>query len=55
MTICEKTKTINNKIEQNRAQYYLDRKTAKISALSLGNISKFEFLIGKDVLPKKIC
>ena len=53
MTICEKTKTTNNKIEQNRAQYYLDRKTAKISALSLGNISKFEFLIGKDVLPKK--
>ena len=55
MTISEKTKTINKKIEQNKAQYYLDRKTAKISALSSENISKFEFLIGKDVLPKKIC
>ena len=55
MTISEKTKTINNKIEQNKAQYYLDRKTAKISVLSSENISKFEFLIGKDVLPKKIC
>ena len=55
MTISEKTKTINNKMEQNKAQYYLDRKTAKISVLSSENISKFEFLIGKDVLPKKIC
>ena len=55
MTISEKTKTINNKIEQNEGQYYLDRKTAKISSLSSGNSSKFEFLIGKDVLPKKIC
>ena len=35
------------------AQYDLDRKTAKISALSSGNVSKYKFLTGKDVLRKK--
>ena len=27
MTVCEKIKTINNKIEQNKAQFNLDRQT----------------------------
>ena len=40
MSISEKTKSINNKIEQNKAQQNLDRQTAKISALSSGNVSK---------------
>ena len=31
MSISEKIKTIDNKIEQNKAQYSLDRKTDKIS------------------------
>ena len=53
MSISEKSKTIDNKIEQSKAQHDLDRQTAKISALSSGNISKFEFLTGKDVLPEK--
>ena len=53
MTVTEKIKTIDNKIEQNNAQYDLDRQTAKVSALSSGNVSKFEFLTGKDVLPEK--
>ena len=53
MRISEKIKAINNKIEQNKAQHHLDRQTAKISVLSSGNVSKYEFLIGKDVLPKK--
>ena len=52
MSINEKIKTINNKIEQNKAQYDLDRQAAKISALSSGNISKYEFLTAKDVLEK---
>ena len=43
----------NNKIEQDKAHYDLDRKTAKISALSSRNFSKYEFLISKDVLPEK--
>ena len=53
MSISEKIKAINNKIEQNKAQYNLDRQTAKISALSSWNVSKYEFLTGEDVLPEK--
>ena len=53
MSISEKSKTVNNKIKQNKAQYNLDRQTAKTSALSSGNVSKYEFLTGKDVLPEK--
>ena len=55
MSISEKSKTVNNKIKQNKAQYNLDRQTAKTSALSSGNVSKYEFLTGKDVLPEKTC
>ena len=36
-----KIKTINNKIKQSKNQYDLNKKTAKISALSSGNISKY--------------
>ena len=32
MSINEKMKIVNKKIEQNKFQYNLDRKTAKISA-----------------------
>ena len=49
MRIAKKIKAINNKIEQRKAQYDLDRQTAKISALSSGNVSKYEFLTGKDL------
>ena len=41
MTPSEKIKTIDNKIEQNKAQYNLDRQTAKISVLSSGNVEYF--------------
>ena len=53
MSVSEKTKATNNKIEQNRAQYDLHRQTAKISALSSRNASKYEFLTSKHVLPEK--
>ena len=53
MSISEKIKTINNKIEQDKAQYNLDRQTAKISASSLGKDSKYELLTRKDVLAEK--
>ena len=53
MIVSEKIKTIDNKIEQNKAQYNLDRETAKISPLSSKNVSKYEFLTGKYVLPQK--
>ena len=53
MSISEKIKTIDNKVAQNKAQYNLDRQTAKISALSLGNVSKYEFLTGKGCFTRK--
>ena len=53
MSISKKIKAINNKIKQNKAQYDLDRQIAKISASSSGNVSKYEFLTGKYVLPEK--
>ena len=43
MSISEKVKTINNKIEQNKAQYDLDRATAKVSALSSGILVNMNF------------
>ena len=55
MTITEKIKTINNKVEQNKSQCNLDRQTAKISALSSGNVSRNELLnvlLEKDLLEK---
>ena len=39
ITVSEKIKIIDNKIEQNKAQYDLNRQTAKISALSSRNVS----------------
>ena len=53
MSVSGKIKTINNKIEQNKAQYNLDIQTAKIFALSSGNVGKYEFLRDEDVLPEK--
>ena len=46
-------KAIHSKIEQNKAQYNLYRKTTEIAALLLGNICKYNFSTGKDVLPEK--
>ena len=34
---------------QNEAQYDLDRKAAKISALSSNELDKYEYLTGKDL------
>ena len=53
MSISDKVKAISNKMEQNTAQYDLDRKTTKISALSSGHVSKYEFLTRKDALPEQ--
>ena len=52
MSISAKIKGINNKIKQNKAQYNLDRETTNISDLSIRNVSKYEFLTEKGVLPK---
>ena len=53
MSVSEKIKAIYSKIEKNKAQYNLDKQTAKVFALSSRNVSKYEFLTKKDVLPGK--
>ena len=53
LTVSEKIKPIKNKIVQNKAPYNLDRQTAKSSILSSGNVDKYEFLTGEEVLPEK--
>ena len=55
MSISKKIKAVNNKIEQNIAQYNLDRQTAKIFALSSKNVIKYEFLTGYDIYQKTTC
>ena len=49
MTITDQIKILDRKIMQNEAQYDLDRKAAKISALSSNNLDKYENLTGEDL------
>ena len=49
MTVADQIKILDRKIKQNEAQYYLDRKTAKISAFSSNNLDKYEYLTGEDL------
>ena len=42
MTITEQVKILDDKIRANKAQYDLDRQAAKISALSSGELKKYE-------------
>ena len=50
--LVDKTKTLNDKIKANKAQYSLDRKAANISALSSGKFNKYEYLTGEELIPK---
>ena len=43
--------TINDQIRDKKLQSDINRKTAKISPLSSGNIQKYEYLTGEDILP----
>ena len=47
MTVTDQIKILDRKIMQNEAQYDLDRKAAKISALSSNNLDKYEYLTGE--------
>ena len=49
MTVTDQIKILNKKIKQDESQYDLDRKVAKISALSSNNLDKYEYLIGEDL------
>ena len=37
--------------DQIKIEYDINRETAKISALSSGNIDKYEYLTDKEILP----
>ena len=43
--------TINDQIRDGKLHYDINRKVAKISALSSGKIHKYEYLTGEDILP----
>ena len=49
ITITDQIKILNKKILKNEAQYDLDRKAAKISALYSNNLDKYEYLTGEDL------
>ena len=43
--------TINDQIRDEKLQYDINRQAAKISALSSGEIHKYQYLTGEDILP----
>ena len=49
MTVADQIRILDKKNMQNEAQYDLDRKAVKISALSSNNFDKYEYLAGEDV------
>ena len=49
MTLTDQLKTLDRKIMRNEAQCDLGRNAAKISALSSNNVTKYEYLIGKNL------
>ena len=42
---------IDDKINNEKLQYYINREGAKISALSSGKINKYEYLTGEKIFP----
>ena len=49
MTLTDKIKVLDKKNMQDEAQYDLDGKSAKISALSSNNLDKYEYLTAEDL------
>ena len=49
MAVADQSKVSDRKIMQNEAQYDLDRKAAKISALSSNNLDRYEYLTSEDL------
>ena len=43
--------TIEDQIKDEKLQYDINRKAAKISSLSSGEIDKYEYLTGEEILP----
>ena len=49
MTVTDQIKILDRQIKENEAQYDLDRKAAKMSALSSGNLENYEYLTDEDL------
>ena len=49
MTVTDQIKILDRKIMQNEAQYDLDKKAAKISALSSNDLDKYKYLTSEDL------
>ena len=49
MTLTDELKILDDKIKANQAQYDIDREAAKVSALSSGELEKYENLTGEDL------
>ena len=49
MTLTGQLKILNGKIKANKALYDLDIEVAKISALSSGELEKYEYLISENL------
>ena len=49
MALTKQVKILDDKIKANKGQYELDREAAKISALSSGELKKYEYLTGEDL------
>ena len=49
MTLTDQIKVLDKKNMQDEAQYDLDGKSAKISALSSNNLDKYQYLTGEDL------
>ena len=43
--------TIDDRINDEKLQYNINKKAAKISALSSGKLQTYEYLTGEDILP----
>ena len=49
MTVADQIKILDKIIKQNEVHYDLDKKADKISALSSGNLDKYEYLSAEDL------
>ena len=46
--------TINDQMRDEKLQYDINREATKISALSSGEIHKYEYRTGEDILPSNL-
>ena len=49
MSLIDELKILDGKIKANQAQYNLGKEAAKISALSSGELEKYEYLTGENL------